>query len=209
MEVLLDRRSIEMEGVPFENLEEVLLDVMTNHVEPGKMVTEVNLNGRCYSEEQPHDAASIPLSEIYRIEINTITEREMARQLLGQGRGHLEIMARAARKIAELFRIGDEGEANEQYAEFVESLRLFLKMLKGINEILHLDLPSVPFDGGTVKDQVALFSEVTDQMMGFQEQEDWILLADHLEYHLAPLLEEWREIVETLSRKAEVKEKAS
>jgi len=209
MEVLLDRRSIEMEGVQFENLEEVLLNVMKNHVEPGKMVTEVNLNGRCYSEEQPHDAARIPLTSIHTIEIHTVAEMEMARQLLVEGRGHLEIMRRASRKLAELFRIADEGEANEQYAEFVESLRLFLKMLGGINQILDLELPSVPFAGGTVKDKVALLSEVTDQMMGFQEQEDWILLADHLEYHMAPLLEEWKEVLWTLSRKAEVKEKAS
>ena len=37
-----------------------------------------------------------------------------------------------------------------------------------------------------------------DQMLKVQEDEDWVMLADLLEYELIPLLKEWNEILAVL-----------
>jgi len=38
-------------------------------------------------------------------------------------------------------------------------------------------------------------------MLHVQEEEDWIMLADLLEYELIPLLEEWKSILPLLKEK--------
>jgi len=41
---------------------------------------------------------------------------------------------------------------------------------------------------------------VIDQMLKVQEDEDWVMLADLLEYELIPLLKEWNKILAVLQK---------
>ncbi len=188
MEILLDQKTMEIEESDVHNLEEVLLKIMSEHVRPENVVITVKLNGEVYSEKDPHDAARIPLSDIETLEIDTMTTEEIARKFFENGARQLGMMIQAAEKISELFRIADENEANKQYADFLENLRLFMKMLAEVKEMLN----------GTLEDRLQRLSEMMDQMIHTQEQEDWIVLADLLEYGLVPLLKEWQEILPAL-----------
>ena len=73
MEISLDRKSVELEGLQGDNLEEILMKVMSEHMESEKVITAVRLNGRDYAEENPHDAAKVPLKEIKTLEIDTMS----------------------------------------------------------------------------------------------------------------------------------------
>jgi hypothetical protein len=73
-------------------------------------------------------------------------------------------------------------------------------MIAQCTEVLHVDLSAVPFQKATVKDEVQKLSGVIDQMLKVQEDEDWVMLADLLEYELIPLLKGWNEILALLQR---------
>ncbi len=160
----------------------------------------MKLNGEVYSEEKPHDAVRITLSDIKALEIDTIATDEIAWRFLDSGVEQMDMIIQGAQKISELFRIADETEANEQYADFLETLRLFLQMIVEVKAILSLDLAST-FKGGTVEDRLQRLSEMMDRMLHVQEEEDWFMLADLLEYELIPLLEEWKSILPLLKGK--------
>jgi len=201
MEISLDRKGIELEGPAGRNLEEILTRVMSEHMQPGKVITGVKINGSGYSEENPHDAASVPLKDIKTLEIDTMSAEEMARHFFNNRGKHLDLLIRGAEKISELFRIADETEANEHYVEYLENLRLFVQMIAQCKEALHLDLSAIPFQKATVEDEVQKLSNMMDQMLKVQENEDWVMLADLLEYELIPLLKEWNEILPVLQEK--------
>jgi len=201
MEISLDRKSIELEGTPVSNLEEILRRVMSEHMQPGKVITAVKLNGTGYSEKNPHDAADVPMKDIETLEIDTMSAEEMARHFFRNGGKYLDLLIRGAEKISELFRIADETEANEHYSEYLENLRLFLQMVAESRGALHLNFSSIPFQKATVEDGVQKLSGVMDQMLKIQENEDWVMLADLLEYELIPLLKEWNEILAVLQDK--------
>jgi hypothetical protein len=194
MEISLDRKSIELEGPAGINLEEILTRVMSEHVQPGKVITRVKLNGTGYSEENPHDAARVPSKDIKTLEIDTMSAEEMARHFFRNGGKYLDLLIKGAEKISELFRIADETEANEHYSEYLENLRLFIQMVAESKEALHLNLSAIPFQNATVEDEVQKLSNVMDQMLKVQENEDWVMLADLLEYELIPLLRGWESI---------------
>ena len=200
MEILLDQQNTAIEESSVNNLEEILVKVMSDLIRPGQVITTVKLNGEVYSEENPHDAVRISLSEIETLEIDTMATDEIAWRFLDSGVEQVDMIIQGAQKISELFRIADEGEANEEYANFLESLRLFLQMVAEVKAILNLDLASA-FKGRTVEDRVQKLSEMMDQILHVQEEEDWIMLADLLEYELIPLLEEWKSILPLLKKK--------
>ena len=200
MEILLDQQSTAIEESNVNNLEEILVKVMSDLIKPGQVITTVKLNGEVYSEENPHDAVRISLSDIETLEICTMATDEIAWRFLDSGVEQVDMIIQGAQKISELFRIADESEANEEYANFLESLRLFLQMVAEVKAILNLDLTST-FKGRTVEDRVEKLSEMMDQMLHVQEEEDWIMLADLLEYELIPILEEWKSILPLLKEK--------
>ena len=200
MEILLDQQSTAIEESSVHNLEEILVKVMSDLIKPGQVITTVKLNGEAYSEQNPYDAVRISLSDIETLEIDTMATDEIAWRFLDSGVEQVDMIIQGAQKISELFRIADEGEANEEYANFLESLRLFLQMVAEVKAILNLDLASA-FKGRTVEDRVEKLSEMMDQMIKVQEEEDWIMLADLLEYELIPLLEEWKSILPLLKKK--------
>jgi len=200
MEILIDRQSIEMETAGINNLEEVLVKIMDEHVKRGSAITTVKLNGAVYSEESPHDAVGVLISDIRTLEINTMGQEEIALHFLENGVGQLDLLIQGAEKVSELFRIADEAEANEHYARLLESLRLFLQVVVQVKETLHLNLSAIAFQNDTVEQRFEKLSEIMDEMIEVQEKEDWIMLADLLEYELAPLLEEWKSIVPVLKQ---------
>jgi hypothetical protein len=194
MEISVDRQSIELGEAPINNLEEVLMKVMSEHMHPGKVITAVKLNGTGYSVKNPH-AADVPARDIKTLEIDTMSAEEMARHFFTNGGKYLDLLIKGAEKISELFRIADETEANEHYVEYLENLQLFLQMIAQCTDVLHLNLSAIPFQKATVQEEVQKLSDVMDQMLKVQEDEDWVMLADLLEYELIPLLKEWNEIL--------------
>lgn len=200
MEILIDNQSIEMDTSGVNNLEEVLVKIMTEDVKPGSTITTVKLNGTVYSEKTPHDAVGVAISDIKTLEINTMGEEEIAWRFLENGVRQLDLLIQAAEKVSELFRIADEAEANEHYAQLLESLRLFLHVVDQVKEILNLDLSAIAFENDTVEQRFEKLSEVINEMLKVQEEEDWIMLADLIEYELMPLLEEWKSIVPVLKQ---------
>jgi hypothetical protein len=67
-------------------------------------------------------------------------------------------------------------------------------MVAESNEALHLNLSAIPFQNATVEDEVQKLSNLMDQMIKVQENEDWVMLADLLEYELISLLKGWDQI---------------
>jgi len=203
MEILVDHKKIEFEPSKVRNLEEVILKLMADKIQGNNVITAVRLNGEFYSEKIPHDASKVPIRDIQTLEIETMSTEEVAWHFLIQSGKQLDRLMENAKQVSELFRVADETEANEQYAIFLESLRLFIQMLNEVQAILNLDLAAIPYQNGTIETKVHTLLGLADQMHKVQEEEDWVMLADLLEYELAPLLEEWKSILSLLQNKKE------
>ncbi len=201
MEIMVDQEKIELEASRIRNLEEVILKLVADKIKSSNVITAVRLNGQFYSEKIPHDACKVLVRDIRTLEIETMSTEEVAWHFLIQSGKQLDLLIENARQVAELFRIADENEANEQYASFLESLRLFLQMVNEVQAILNLNLGDISFQDGTVETKIEKLSGLIDQMHQVQEDEDWVRLADLLEYELVPLLAEWKSILVLLKEK--------
>jgi hypothetical protein len=104
----------------------------------------------------------------------------------------VQIMGDGAKHVAELFRQADDTEALEMYQDLLQVVRDFLGMIGVLrSEFTLKDHPA--FNDG-VEEISDLFGEMTEVM----ENEDWILLADLLEYEFLPAVDRWKNVIQLL-----------
>jgi hypothetical protein len=201
MEVLIDGKPIQEEPEG-ENLQEIMKHIMSNWVSPDRALRELKVNGDFYKEAEMGSAETIERGRVTKLEVETAEGRELALDFLSAADNYPPAIAGAVGEVAELFRVSDEREASERYINVLETLQLFLTMLEESRRMLNLDLHSIVYQGRTVADALTRLSEMIKDLLNAQESEDWVLLADLLEYDLKPELLGWQEIARLLGEKA-------
>lgn len=200
MKILIDGRAPAPETVSGENLEEILSEIQDNHL-AGNIVSEVLLNGRIYNEDVPHAALEVSRSEIDSLELTTHSAEEIAIHFIGHGHKIVGSMLDSLPKIVEIFRIGDETEANEYYLNFLETLQLLFSMLNSVGQTLGIDFDSPMDDQSTTNQILTRLSTVMSELLRIQEENDWIYLADILEHELTKELENFKEFLPLIRTK--------
>jgi len=193
MKITINGQAVNEAEVSGQSLEEVLIDIMSRHMPEDHLARRVLVNGERYVEEVPHDAAQVPRTDIDRLEVITISRQEIASEFMTHGPAILGTMIEAAPKVAELFRVADESEANEHYLTFLQTLQEFLMMINLTTKALGID-PETPFvQGRTLAQEGEELNRIVNEMLGVQEERDWVLLADLIEYDLFEVLQRWQE----------------
>jgi len=178
------------------NLQQILQEIGEKQLGNNRIIWSVKVNGNPYHEQSPHDAMKVAAADIRTLEIGTMDDTEICEAFIQNGGVIADCLCRGTEKVSELFRLEDEGTANKHYGDLLESCRGFFSMLHHTQEVLKM--------GGTanhysVEDHLASVNKLFEIMFKAQQNEDWIRLADLLEYELSPLLAECKEIVVDLA----------
>jgi len=191
--IIVDGQKVNMDVRHFANLEDLLVKVLEKEEFQERVVTDVYVNDEIFSELYPHQAEDVEIDEIKKIEIKTMPVNKMALEMVQELDKVVELLSKGAEKIAELFRQGSDFEALDMYQDFLQVLQDFMALLSVFKQdgIIN-DVPSL-------KTAVETLSNLFSELMDAQEQEDWILLADLLEYNLLPHLEEWKKVIKELA----------
>jgi hypothetical protein len=79
----------------------------------------------------------------------------------------------------------------EHYLNTLESIQLFLQMLQECRHILKLDFDSPILDGMSGEERLQKLLLLIKDLLAAQEQQDWVLLADILQYDLSAEIQLW------------------
>lgn len=190
--ISVDGRETGMDIKHFQNLEEILLKIMDDGELEGRVVTDVFVNNESFSEIYPHQAEDIETDEIRSVEVKSVPVADMAMDIAGELGKVITLMDHGARRVADLFRSAEDAEALEVYQDLMDVTRDFLNMI-GVLRGESLTRSFASFDAAA-EDVSTLFSE----MMEVLENEDWILLADLLEYEFIPAITRWKGVIAEL-----------
>ena len=185
--IIIDGQRSALEVRHFENLEQIIEQVMADDRMRQRVVTDVLVNDEAFSEIYPHQAEDMETDAIERVEIVSVTAGEMARNITQELYKVVTLMDRAGSQVAEYFRLAEDGMALELYSDLLAVNRDFLSMVAVLRGEFAVDLDQ----DGTLDSLSQLFSE----MIEIQENEDWILLADLLEYEYLPLVRKTKDLV--------------
>ena len=190
--ISVDGRETGMEIKQFQNLEEILLKIMDGGELEGRIVTDVFVNNESFSEIYPHQAEDIEAGEITSVEVKSVPVADMALEVTVELDKVVALMEQGARRVAELFRQAEDAEALEVFQDLMDVTRDFLNMVGVLRgESLRVGAPA--FDAAA-EEISNLFSEMVEVL----ENEDWILLADLLEYEFIPSMSRFKGVIAEL-----------
>jgi len=190
--IMVDGRDTGLAVQSFENLEQLLVKVMEDKYLEGRIVTDVLVNKEPFSEIYPHQAEDVDASGIDSVEIVSVPTSEMAVNITRELYKVVTLMDRGARRVADLFRKANDNEALEVFQDLMDVTRDFMGMIGVLRG--EFSLKHTPSFNQAASDISSLFSEMLEVL----ENEDWILLADLLEYEFIPAVDRWKKVVAQL-----------
>jgi hypothetical protein len=190
--IIIDGQQSEHSVNNFENLEDLLNKVMAEDHFGSRIVTDVLVNDELFSEIYPHQAEDIERDELEKVEIISVPKGEMAENIVLEMTKVVTLMEQGGKQVAKLFRQAEDLEALDTYQDLLEVARDFLGMIGALQDELSLTSDE---NMGSVLEE---FSTLLTEMIDVQENEDWVLLADLVEYEFVPVVQKWQGVVTTL-----------
>lgn len=180
-----------------KNFGEIMEKLAEHITKQGKVITSVSINEQPLTEGRQYDYREFPLGNIEMISLVTAEPVKLAMEALDSSREHIAMLKQLSEKSSEMFRLGNEFEANEHYSRLVEGLRWLVKGLNAMVGMLGMDENQPMVKGKSLRNyQDDILIPVFDGLYSSQQRDDYVELADRLEYELIPALEQTEELVD-------------
>ena len=176
-----------------ETLGDLVLHIEKQGVAQGNVVRSIQIDGK----ESPPDslvARETPLSEIETLEIEISTLSDIVNKNIENADAYLIRLIPGIEKSVELFRMGNEQEANKFFINIIDGIDWLSQVLDMILAAKAIS-PDTVFDGKSIQDRRTSLVDFTQQMVDANKNQDWVLLADLLEYEILPYYQEWSNLL--------------
>lgn len=192
--IVIDGRESNLSLSNFANLEEALTALIEEEGLKERIITDVLLDDEAFSELYPHQAEDIEAESFSRLELRTVSFEQMADDVAEELPKVIDIMAGGSRQAAALLRKAELAEGLDVLQDIVSVSRELLNTVYVLRS-QYATGPSKEIDalGDTLGE---LLGEIGDVMAN----EDWVLVADLLEYEFQPACDGWRAVIDAVSR---------
>ncbi len=163
----------------------------------GSLAQRIQVDG----EELPLNAPETlnrPITGIGTLEIDYVLLNEMVNKNRVNAEEYLEKLIPGIEKAAELFRLGNEQEANQYFLNIIDGMTWFSQVVVVIAEAVGIDSRREIFGGNSIETRLKILTGFSKQLVEANKNNDWVLVADLLEYEIQPYYSEWADILPRL-----------
>jgi hypothetical protein len=200
----IDQREIELPAPVFRSLDQVLRHVEESHLAPNTLIREIQVDGQPLGSEAFQENPSRILEHIAerdRIEIFTGTVWDIARDSIREAVDYLGRVETISPDLALAFRASPGPDAFDRLKQFYDGFYWLNLLLDRLQTTFQLTLESVHVDGVSVRNHHLNLVSLLKELIGAQERQDFVLLADLLEYEIQPLIPLWRSVFTALGER--------
>ena len=198
MNILLNGQTLAIEGLEPEVTVLQLLDTVEESLKgTGATVVEIILDGQSFSPDENEKIEELKVLSLKKIEFVAATIQEMVAGAFEDGEEGLRHLEEIALGVSADLRLGRVKEAMDSYLEFVDGIEWFIAILKNAEQAFagNMTESSVEADRQAV---MARLSEQVNSLQTAQEAEDWVGMADALEYEFPDVLREGKVLVKKI-----------
>lgn len=185
MKISINGAETEESSFQGETLKEVLDEIVKNH--QNTYIRRIWMEG----QEVPTNAPDILLtstSSIELLELELAELKDLVSTNLANVKGYLEKLIPGFQQAADLFRLGNEQEAHKFYLQILDGIDWVSQVAQTI-----VGSRGNEFERQDLKDRQKKLTSLMAQMLETHQNQDWVLLADLLEYEMIPFYGDWRE----------------
>ncbi|MBT5027885.1 MAG: hypothetical protein HOM97_05795 [Nitrospina sp.] len=187
MKISINGAEAEDGSFPGETLKEVLDAILKNRED--SYIRRVWLDGQEVSSTA-QDSLMTSTSSIALLELEVANLQDVLANNLVNVKEYLEKLIPGFQKAADLFRMENEQEANKYYLQILDGVDWFSQVIVTIMQSWGEKL-----EGQSLEERQKKQTEFMAQMLEANQNQDWVLMADILEYEMIPLYEDWREVL--------------
>jgi hypothetical protein len=172
--------------------QELLTDLEASKLADNEVITSVHFDGDEIVHFRNADALNVSLNSLQEIRVEAVGRNEMLRSAVQDAHSYLSSLKSSMLEIAEMFRSERQDQGNARLQQLLEGLKTFLALSRGI-ELSICGMPTA--ESSAVEKAIEQMGPTLEDQIGAQSQSDWMLLADILEYDLAPNLKAFEDIL--------------
>ena len=160
---------------------DLLYNLETQHLGRGKVITSVHFDGSEVLQFRDDDVLRRSLGSIEEVRVEAAPMETMVRSALGEAEGYLLTLQTSLAEVAETFRQEATEQANAKLSQVFEGIKMFAALLQGIE----LQVSGNFHQGRTSVAQILTdLGPTLESLIDAQTRQDWILVADILEFEL-------------------------
>lgn len=188
MKILVNDIEKEINVPPIGTILDVVMQIEQN-LEPNHIITKITLNDKLLNSDWYHNAKNIYVLDDDKLELLTEHSNIVAVETLQNLRKQHKSLLEDLENIADGFRIESEEIANKHFIQGIENLQWFFNIIVTALEMMNKKTTDFEYDGKSVDDIISEIGVKLEEVIQIQQNRNWVLLADFIEYEIIPLLQ--------------------
>ncbi|MBI3834367.1 MAG: hypothetical protein HY287_08575 [Planctomycetes bacterium] len=202
MSLYIDDVELNDDDLAAGSLEEALRVVQARICAPGHVVVAVHCDGATVPPNAMTDTLKRPVFSFERLDVYTGTKESLVIDAMSQAAASLEATESKAQDIAHRLTAGSSAEA---IAVLADSLRVWQQIHQAIGQsivMLGLNPETIQIRDVPLADALDRPRSVLVQIKQALQSQDYVLLADLLQYEFSDVTDLWHQIVTRLEHEA-------
>jgi hypothetical protein len=141
------------------------------------------------------------LADVARVDIETATPAVFLRRVLLDAIVPLQEAADVCARLSAVYRRQDVSAGHAGLTSLASELRGLTVLVAMLTGPLQIDLGTSASDGTTAADEMETLGVAIDALVSAQESEDWLTVADVLEYDLDPAIRRWIDLLTAVANR--------
>jgi len=173
-----------------------ILDSMVQQT-PGSYIRRIWLDDQEFPSDDREALQKKP-SDIDSLEVELANLKDLVATNLANALDYLKKLIPGCEQAADLFRAGNEQEANKYYLQILDGIEWFSQVVSVIMSPDEGETELPDTDDESLEVRQKKLTDLMSQMLEANQNQDWVLLADILEYEMVPFYKDWEKILSKL-----------
>ena len=165
-----------------------IMNQVSDTLPQGQVITNIHLNGKELDKNWNETATKTYLLDDDTLTFEVDDAAKIALEILKETKEYLIELLVSFDSIAKAFRVSEDAEANAKFVKGIEHLQDFLRALEDATALLGRPLSTIIVDDVLFSKYINELVATLDTVIKTQNQKDWIMLADVIEYEMMPAL---------------------
>ena len=169
----------------------------------GRVIKNIIINGTRYDDLMLNvdKSKAFKLGNTDEIKITTMSQLELLNGSIEAAIAFLNEFKAGIIKTTDEIRWGNSAGGFKNFSEYLKGLTTFIQIMEKISEFLKINYDSLVYGGKSVQSYFNDLEKILASVLSTQVEQDYVLLADIVEFELKPNIEIWENILKDMSVK--------
>jgi hypothetical protein len=169
----------------------------------GRVIKNIAINGTQYDDLilNADKSKAFKLGSADEIKITTMSQFELLNGSIEAAIAFLNEFKAGIVKTTDEIRWGNSAGGFKNFSEYLKGLTTFIQIMEKISEFLNINYDSLVYGGKSVQSYFNDLEKILSSVLSTQVEQDYVLLADVVEFELRPNIDIWENILEDIKTK--------